>query len=112
MVLFESLQDVVSERTVRMDEWSEEHLFDVEEAWTGGWDFTVVFDDEVVGGLDWEKLDHLRSNLAASGGINEVLHEDREVFHLKAETLNLSSVQRKVAEAVEQTGIGYGEELA
>ncbi len=90
-----------------MDGWSEEVPFEVEEAWIGGWDFTVVFDDEVVGGLDWEKLDHLRDNLAASEGITEVLHEDREVFHLKVEGLNLSSVEGKVAEAVEQTGIGY-----
>lgn len=91
-----------------MDERGEEPAFEVEEAWVGGWDFTVVFDDEVVGGLDWEKLDQLQVNLATSEGITEVLHEDREVFHLKAETLDPSSVEGKVAEAVEQTGIGYG----
>ena len=95
------------ERTVRMDEWSEEPAFEVVEAWIDGWDCTVVFDDEVVGGLEWEKLDQLRDNLAASEGITEVLHEDREVFHLKAD-VNLSSVEAKVAEAIEQTGIGYG----
>ena len=91
-----------------MDEWSEEPLFDVEEAWIGGWHFTVVFDDEIVGGLDWEKLDDLRDSLAAFEGITEVLHEDREVFHLKVDALDLSSLEGKVAEAVEQTGIGYG----
>ena len=91
-----------------MDEWSGECAFEVEEAWIDGWYCTAVFDDEVVGGLDWEKLDQLRDNLAASEGIIEVLHEDREVFHLKVENLNLSAVERKVAEAVEQTGIGYG----
>ncbi len=91
-----------------MGEWSGERSFEVEEAWIDGWDCTVVFEDEVVGGLDWEKLDQLRDNLAASEGITEVLHEDREVFHLKAENLNLSAVEGKVAEAVEQTGIGYG----
>ena len=91
-----------------MDEWGEELGFDVEEAWIDGWDCTVVFDDEVVGGLDWEKLDHLRDNLAAAEGITEVLHEDREVFHLKVENLDLSSVEGKVAVAVERTGIGYG----
>ena len=90
-----------------MDEWSEEPAFEVVEAWIDGRDCTVVFDDEVVGGLEWEKLDQLRDNLAASEGITEVLHEDREVFHLKAD-IGLSSVEGKVAEAIEQTGIGYG----
>ncbi len=90
-----------------MDERSEERGFDLEEAWTEGWDCTIVFDDEVVGGLDWEKLDQLRDNLVASESIVEVLHEDREVFHLKVENLNLSSIEEKVAEAVEQTGIDY-----
>ena len=61
----------------------------------------------MVGGLEWETLDRLRDNLAASDGITEVLHEDREVSHLKAD-VNLSSVEGKVAEAIEQTGIGYG----
>ncbi len=91
-----------------MDERGEELAFEVEEAWIDGWDCTVVFDDEVVGGLDWEKLDQLRDTLSASEGITEVLHEDREVFHLKVEDLDLSSVEGKVVEAVEQTGIGYG----
>ena len=91
-----------------MDEWVEGRGFDVGEAWVDGWDCTVVFDDEVVGGLDWEKLDQLRDNLAASEGIVEVLHEDREVFHLRVEDPNLSAVEGKVAEAVERTGIGYG----
>ncbi len=88
-----------------MDERSEERGFDLEEAWVEGWDFTVVFDDEVVGGLEWEDLDRLRDNLAASEGIVEVLHEDREVFHLKAENLDVSSVEGRVSEAVERTGI-------
>ena len=92
-----------------MDEWSEEPAFEVEEACIDGWDCTIVFDDEVVGGLDWEKLDHLRENLAASDGIIEVLHEDREVFHLKVENLDLLAVEGKVAESVELSGIGnYG----
>lgn len=47
------------ERSVRMDEWGGEHTFEVEEAWADDWDCTVVFDDEVVGGLDWEKLANL-----------------------------------------------------
>ena len=91
-----------------MDGWGEERGFEVEEAWVDGWDRTVVFDDEVVGGLEWEKLDRLRDNLAASGGIVDVLHEDREVFHLKVAESDLSAVEGKVAEAVERTGIGYG----
>ena len=67
-----------------MDEFAEGRGFAVEEAWGPGWDCTVVFDDEVVGGLEWEKLDRLRDNLAASEGITEVLHEDREVFTSKS----------------------------
>src|SRR5918992_4381071 len=96
------------ERTVRMDAGSEEHAFGVEETWIDGWDCTVVFDDEVVGGLDWEKLDQLRDNLATSEGITEVVQEDREVFHLKVEGLSLSAVEGKVAGVIEQIGIGYG----
>jgi hypothetical protein len=88
-----------------MDEWSEEHAFDVEEPWIDGWDCTVVFDDEVVGGLEWETLDRLRENLAATEGISEVLQEDREVFHLKILGLDFRSVEAKVAEAIEQTDI-------
>ena len=67
-----------------------------------------MFDDEVVGSLEWEKRDQLWGTLAASEGIIEVLHEDREVFHLKVGNPDLSSVEGKVAEAVELTGIGYG----
>ena len=89
-----------------MDGWSEEPAFEVMEAWIDGWDCTVVLDDEVVGGLEWEELDRLRDNLAASDGITEVLHEYREVLDLKTE-VDLSSVEVKVAEAIEQTGIGY-----
>jgi hypothetical protein len=89
-----------------MDEGSEEHAFGVEEPWIAGWDYTVVFDDEVVGGLEWETLDQLRDNLAASEGISEVVQEDREVFHLKVEGLDFPSVEAKVAEALEQTDTG------
>jgi hypothetical protein len=96
----------LGERTVRMVERSEKHAFGVEEPWIEGWDCTIVFDDEVVGGLDWEKLDQLRDNLAASECVTEVVHEDREVFHLKVENLDFPSVQAKVAEAVQQTDIG------
>jgi hypothetical protein len=84
--------------------WPGEYPFEVESAWIFGWDFTVVFDDALVGGLD-EELDELRENLAASEGITEVLHEDREVFHLKADGLDASQVEEKVNEAVERTGI-------
>ena len=91
-----------------MDERGEERGFEVEEAWVDGWDCTVVFHDELVGGLEWERLDRLRDNLATSEGIADVLHEDREVFHLKVEASDLSSVEGKVAEAIERTGIGYG----
>ena len=80
-----------------MDKGSEGHAFGVEEPW---------IDDEAVGGLEWEKLDQLRENLAASEGISEVLQEDREVFHLKVLGLDFTSVEVKVAEAVEQTDIG------
>ena len=89
-----------------MNEGSEEHAFGVEEPWRDGWDYTVVFDDEVVGGLEWETLDQLRDNLAASEGISEVVQEDREVFHLKVLNLDIPSVEAKVAEAIEQTDIG------
>ena len=92
-----------------MDESTEGRGFDVEETWVDGWDCTVVFDDEVVGGLEWEKLDQLRDNLAAAEGITGVLHEDREVFHLKVEDLDLSAIEGKVAEAVERTGINYSD---
>ena len=89
-----------------MNEISKENAFGVEEPWIDGWDCTVVFNDEVVGGLDWQKLDQLRENLAASDGVTEVVHEDREVFHLKVENLDFASVEAKVAEAIEQTDIG------
>ncbi len=90
-----------------MDGRGEARGFEVDEAWVDGWDWTVVFDDGVVGGLEWERLDQLRDNLAASGGITGVLHEDREVFHLNVEDLDLAAVEEKVAEAVGQTGIGH-----
>jgi hypothetical protein len=80
--------------------------FGVEDAWIEGWDFTVVFDGALVGGLD-EELDGLLANLAAAGGITEVIREDREVFHLKADDLDALAVEGKVAEAVERAGIRY-----
>ena len=70
--------------------------FSVEDAWIGGWGFTVVFDDALVGGLD-EELVELLANLAAAGGITEVIHEDRGVFHLKADDLDALAVEEKVA---------------
>ncbi len=92
----------------QMTEWTrgEELPFSVEDPWIDGWDFTVVFDDALVGGLD-EELDELLANLAAAGGIREVVHEDREVFHLKVEDLDASGVEEKVAGAVEETGLRY-----
>jgi hypothetical protein len=91
-----------------MTEWTrgEELPFSVEDAWIDGWDFTVVFDDALVGGLD-EERDELLANLAAAGGITEVIDEDREVFHLKVDYLDASALEEKVAEAVEGPGIGY-----
>ncbi len=91
-----------------MAEWTldGEPPFSVEDAWIGGWGFTVVFDDALVGGLD-EELDELLANLAAAAGITEVIHEDREVFHLKVGNLDASAVREKAAEAVEQIGISY-----
>jgi hypothetical protein len=46
-------------REVFVSGWPEERSFEVESAWITGWDFTVVFDDALVGGLD-EELDELR----------------------------------------------------
>ena len=90
-----------------MDELTEGRGFEVEEAWVEGWNCTVVFDDEVVGGLEWEELDRLRGKIAASEGIVEVLHEDREVFHLRVRTPDLSPVEGNVAEALGRTGLVY-----
>jgi hypothetical protein len=84
--------------------WPEERSFEVQSAWISGWDFTVVFDDELVGGLD-EELDELHERLAACEGITAVLHEDREVMHLKVDGLDVSEVEEKVHEAIAQTGI-------
>ncbi len=91
-----------------MTEWTRdgEPSFSVEDAWIDGWDFTVVFDDALVGGLD-EELDELLVNLAATGRITEVIHEDREVFHLKVDDLDASALEEKVAEALEGAGIRY-----
>ena len=91
-----------------MAEWTRggEPPFSVEDPWIDGWDFTVVFDDALVGGLE-EELDELVANLANAGGITEVIHEDREVFHLRVDDLHASALEEKVAEAMEQAGIGY-----
>jgi hypothetical protein len=89
-----------------LSDWLEEVAFEVVEPWNSGWDFTVVFDDALVGGLD-EELDELNANLAAAEGVTEVLHEDREVFHLRVEGLEVSDVEERVGEAVERTGISY-----
>ena len=43
-----------------------------------------------------DRVSQLRDNLSASEGITEVLHQDREVFHLKVENPDRSSVERKV----------------
>ncbi len=83
-----------------------EQPFSVEDAWIDGWDFTVVFDDALVGGLG-EDLDGLLANLAATRRITEVIHEDREVFHLKVDDLEVGGVEEKVAEALERAGIRY-----
>ena len=83
-----------------------EQPFSVEDAWIDGWDFTVVFDDALVGGLG-EDLDELLTYLAATGRITEVIHEDREVFHLKVDDLDASDLEEKVAEALERAGIRY-----
>jgi hypothetical protein len=87
-------------REVRVSGWSEELSFEVESAWISGWDFTVVFDDTLVG-EPGEELEELRAELAASEGVAAVLHEDREMFHLRVEGLEVSG-------AVERTDIGYG----
>jgi hypothetical protein len=84
--------------------WPEEQSFEVESAWISGWDFSVVFDDALVGGLD-EELDELRDKLAASEGDTAVLHEDREVLHLKVDDLDVSEVEEKVKAAIERTDI-------
>jgi hypothetical protein len=92
----------------RMAQWTQggEQPFSVEDAWIDGWDFTVVFDDAHVGGLD-EELVELLANLAASGRITEVIHEDRELVHLKVDDLDASALEEKVAEALEGAGIRY-----
>ena len=87
-----------------MSGWPEECFFEVERAWISDWDFTVVFDDTLVGELD-EELDDLREKLAGSEGVTAVLHEDREVMHLKVEDLDVSEVEEKVRAALERTGI-------
>ena len=83
-----------------------EQPFSVEDAWIDGWDFTVVFDDALVGGLG-EDLDELLANLAATRRITEVIHEDREIIHLKVDDLDASDLEEKVAGALEGVGIRY-----
>jgi hypothetical protein len=80
--------------------------FEVEDAWISGWDFTIVLDDTLVGGLNQE-LDELCENLAVSEGVTAVLHEDREVFHLKVEDLGVSQLEERVGEALRRTGLRY-----
>lgn len=55
-----------SEERLFLDGWSEELPFEVVEPWISGWDFTDVFDDALVGGLD-EVLDELNSTRRSSG---------------------------------------------
>lgn len=89
-----------------VSDWSEELRFEVVDPWVSGWDFTVVFDDALVGGLG-EELDEPSANLAASEGVAEVLHEDREVFHFRVEGPDDSEVEERVNAAVERTGLSY-----
>jgi hypothetical protein len=84
--------------------WAEEYPFEVESAWISGWDFTVVFDDTVAAEFD-EDLDELRENLLAFEDITAILHEDREVFHLRVDGLDVSEIEEKVHEAIAQTSI-------
>jgi hypothetical protein len=93
-------------REVVVEGRPEESPFEVEASWISGWDFTVVFDDALVGGLNQE-LDELRENLAVSEGVTAVLHEDREVFHLKVEDLGVSQVEERIGEALRRTGLRY-----
>ncbi len=86
-----------------MSGWPEERSFEVQSAWISGWDFTVVFDDALVGRLDKE-LDHLGEKLAASEGVTAILHEDREVMRLRVGGLDVSEIEEKVSEAIERTG--------
>ncbi len=87
-----------------MKGWAEDYPFEVENAWISGWDFTVVFDDALVGGLG-EELDELVENLAASEGVTAVLHEDREVLHLSVDDLDVARVEEKIRGAIQRTGI-------
>jgi hypothetical protein len=48
-------------------------------------------------------LHALRENLAASDGIKAVLHEDREVFHLRVDGLDVYGVGATVNAALERT---------
>jgi hypothetical protein len=50
-------------------------------------------------------MDKLRENLLASEDITAILHEDREVFHLRVDGLGVSEVEEKIHEAIAQTGI-------
>jgi hypothetical protein len=50
--------------------------FEVKSALISRWDFTVVFDDALVGGLEGE-LEGLHAHLLASEGVEAVLHEEQ-----------------------------------
>jgi hypothetical protein len=63
-----------------------------------------VLDDTLVGRLV-EELNELGEVLATSEGVTAVLHEDREVFHVRVDDLDVSEVEEKVREAIERTGI-------
>jgi hypothetical protein len=93
-------------REVVLEGRPEEYPYEVEGSWIPGWDYTVVFDDALVGGLNQE-LDELRENLAVSEGVTAVLNEDREVFHLKVEDLDISQVEERIGEALRRTGLRY-----
>ena len=75
----------------------------MERAWISGWDFTVLFDDALVGGLKAELEDHY-ANLAASVSVIAVLRDDKQVCHLRVEDLKSIEVTEKVGEVVEHAG--------
>jgi hypothetical protein len=47
-----------------------------------------------VGGPD-EDLDELRARLAASESVTVILHQDRELFHLRVESLDASGIEER-----------------
>lgn len=60
----------------------EDDLAEVQPAWIAGWDHTLTSDDAAAHQLDKER-DGFAAALARMPGVAEVLHEDREVFHLR-----------------------------